>query len=67
MNRLLRSSSEKTGPLSSNIPHRFKVDGFYSFDLKAAGRLTLGTSVRFQSGFPINVKSDTSDFVYGGQ
>jgi hypothetical protein len=55
------------GPLSGNIPHRFKIDGFYSFDLKAAGRLTIGTSVRFQSGFPINVRSDTSDFVYGGQ
>ena len=55
------------GPLSGNIPHRVKLDGFYSFDLEAAGRLTLGTSVRFQSGFPINVRSDTSDFVYGGQ
>jgi len=54
------------GPLSTNIPHRAKIDGFYSFDLKAAGRLTLGTSFRFQSGFPINVRSDTPNFNYSG-
>nr|WP_255216769.1 TonB-dependent receptor [Pseudenhygromyxa sp. WMMC2535] len=54
------------GPLSSNIPHRVKVDGFYSFDLKQAGRLTLGTSFRFQSGFPVNVRSDTPNFNYAG-
>ncbi len=54
------------GPLSSNIPHRAKIDGFYSFDLKQAGRLTLGTSFRFQSGFPINVRSDTPNSTYSG-
>ena len=54
------------GPLSTNIPHRLKVDAFYSFDLKQAGRLTLGTSFRFQSGFPINVRSDTPNFNYSG-
>lgn len=55
------------GPLSGNIPHRAKIDGFYSFDLKQAGRLTLGTSFRFQSGFPVNVRSDTPNFNYIGQ
>ena len=45
------------GPLSGNIPHRIKLDGFYSFDLRAAGRLTLGSSFRYQSGIPINVRS----------
>ena len=54
------------GPLSGNIPHRAKLDGYYSFDLKQAGRLTLGTSFRFQSGFPINVRSDTPNFNYSG-
>ena len=54
------------GPLSANIPHRVKVDGFYSFDLKQAGRLTLGTSFRFQSGFPMSVRSDTPNFNYSG-
>ena len=54
------------GPLSANIPHRVKLDGFYSFDLKQAGRLTLGTSFRMQSGFPINVRSDTPNFNYSG-
>ena len=54
------------GPLSNNIPHRAKFDAFYSFDLKQAGRLTIGTSFRFQSGFPINVRSDTPNLNYSG-
>jgi len=44
------------GPLSFNSPHRLKLDGFYSFDLKEAGRLILGTSFRFQSGYPISLR-----------
>jgi hypothetical protein len=50
------------GPLSYNVPHRIKLDGFYSFDLKQAGRLTLGTSFRFNSGYPINVKADNNRY-----
>ena len=53
------------GPLFNNIPHVFKLDGFYSFDLKKAGRLTLGASVRYQSGTPINVQADNNR--YAGQ
>jgi hypothetical protein len=48
------------GPLSQDQPHRAKFDAYYTFDLKAAGRLTLGTSFRFQSGFPINVRADNN-------
>jgi len=44
------------GPLSFDVPHRAKLDGFYSFDLREAGRLTLGTSFRFTSGFPISLR-----------
>ncbi len=44
------------GPLSFNTPHRAKLDGFYSFDLKQAGRLTLGTSFRVTSGYPISIR-----------
>jgi hypothetical protein len=54
------------GPLSGNVPHRLKLDGFYSFDLGPAGRLTLGTSLRMSSGAPVNVRSDTPNFNYIG-
>ncbi len=51
------------GPLANDTPHRIKLDGFYSFDLKEAGRLTLGTSFRFTSGYPISLKA--SNNLYG--
>ncbi|MGB1014942.1 MAG: TonB-dependent receptor, partial [Nannocystaceae bacterium] len=53
------------GPLFNDIPHTVKLDGFYQFDLKEAGRLTLGTSFRFQSGTPVNLRADNN--IYGGQ
>jgi hypothetical protein len=40
------------------VPHRFRVDAVYGFDLKEAGRLTLGTSVRMQSGYPVSVRAN---------
>ena len=52
------------GPLSFDTPHRAKLDGFYSFDLREAGRLTLGTSFRFTSGFPISLRGGHN--LYGG-
>jgi len=51
------------GPLSADTPHRAKLDGFYSFDLREAGRLTLGTSFRFQSGYPISLRAGNN--LYG--
>jgi hypothetical protein len=51
------------GPLAADTPHRVKLDGFYSFDLREAGRLTLGTSFRFQSGFPISLRAGNN--LYG--
>jgi hypothetical protein len=51
------------GPLSADVPHRIKLDGFYSFDLREAGRLTLGTSFRFTSGYPISLKAGNN--LYG--
>lgn len=50
------------GPLSFNVPHRIKLDGFYSFDLQEAGRLTLGTSFRFNSGFPISLRGGNNRY-----
>ena len=50
------------GALSTNTPHRFRVDGYYSFDLQEAGRLTLGTSFRYQSGYPISLKGSNGRY-----
>ncbi|MCH9680139.1 MAG: TonB-dependent receptor [Deltaproteobacteria bacterium] len=50
------------GPLSFNTPHRAKLDGFYSFDLRDAGRLTLGSSFRFQSGYPISLRAGSNRY-----
>ncbi len=50
------------GPLFQNRPHTVKIDGFYSFDLKEAGRLTLGSSFRFRSGTPVSVRADTARY-----
>jgi hypothetical protein len=52
------------GPLSFDQPHRAKLDGFYSFDLREAGRLTLGTSFRFASGYPVSLRAYNNR--YGG-
>jgi hypothetical protein len=53
------------GPLFDNRPHQVKLDGFYSFDLKKAGRFTLGASLRYQSGTPISIYADNNR--YSGQ
>lgn len=50
------------GPLSFDTPHRLKLDGFYTFDLREVGRLTLGTSLRVSSGFPISLRGGHSFF-----
>ena len=50
------------GPLSFNTPHRAKVNGFYSFDLQEAGRLTLGTSANYRSGYPISLRADNNRY-----
>jgi hypothetical protein len=50
------------GPLSFNAPHRFKVNGFYTFDLQEAGRLTVGSSANFRSGYPISLRADNNRY-----
>jgi outer membrane receptor protein involved in Fe transport len=47
--------ANRYGAMGLDRPHNFKVDGFYRFDLKQAGLVTLGASVRLQSGIPHNV------------
>ncbi|MBL9105539.1 MAG: TonB-dependent receptor [Myxococcales bacterium] len=46
------------GPLFDNRPHVAKLDAFYTFDLRKSGRLTLGGSLRYQSGTPISLYVD---------
>jgi hypothetical protein len=53
------------GPLSFNQPHRVRANGFYSFDLQQAGRLTLGTSFNFASGYPVNLRGDNNRYPGG--
>jgi len=55
--------ANRYGPMGLDRPHNVKVDGFYRFDLKEAGLLTLGASVRAQSGIPHNVLG--ADLTYG--
>ncbi|MCA9714145.1 MAG: TonB-dependent receptor, partial [Myxococcales bacterium] len=50
------------GPLYDNRPHLIKLDGSYQFDLGDAGRLSLGTSLRFASGTPISLRADNSRY-----
>jgi hypothetical protein len=46
--------ANRYGSMALDRPHLLKVDGFYSFDFKAAGQLILGGSVRGESGVPHN-------------
>ncbi|MFT3693072.1 MAG: TonB-dependent receptor [Kofleriaceae bacterium] len=55
--------ANRYGPMGLDRPHNVKVDGFYRFDLKTAGLITLGASVRAQSGIPHNVLG--ADPTYG--
>ncbi|MCY1062958.1 TonB-dependent receptor [Nannocystis sp. SCPEA4] len=50
------------GPLWDNRPHQIKLDGYYTFDLRRGGRLTLGVNFRFQSGSPISVYADNNRY-----
>jgi TonB dependent receptor/Carboxypeptidase regulatory-like domain len=43
------------GPTGLDRPHDLKIDGFYRFDFKVGGLLTLGASIRAQSGIAHNV------------
>jgi outer membrane receptor protein involved in Fe transport len=51
------------GPSGLDRPHNLKVDAFYQFDMRKAGLLILGTSVRAQSGIPGNTLA--SHPIYG--
>ncbi|MBK9071041.1 MAG: TonB-dependent receptor [Myxococcales bacterium] len=46
--------ANRYGELGLSRPHSLKLDGFYRFDLKESGAVTLGSSFRAQSGIPQN-------------
>jgi hypothetical protein len=48
------------GPLAYSSPHRFKLDGFRTFDLDRAGSLVVGASLRVASGTPISLRAGSS-------
>ena len=47
--------ANRYGALGLDRPHNLKLDGFYLFDLKKAGALTVGASLRAQTGLPHQV------------
>ena len=47
--------ANRYGPLGLDRTHNIKVDGFYQFDLKKAGQIVAGASLRGQSGIAHNV------------
>jgi hypothetical protein len=52
---LIELLANRQGPLPQDRPHYIKLDGYYQFDLKKAGRATLGWRARALSGVPRNV------------
>jgi outer membrane receptor protein involved in Fe transport len=46
--------ANRYGPMGLDRPHNIKLDGFYQIDLKETGLVTLGGSVRAQSGLAHN-------------
>ena len=49
---LIELLANRYGPLPQDRPHYIKLDGYYSFDLKRAGELTVGARMRALSGVP---------------
>lgn len=47
--------ANRFGDLPQDIPHRFKLDGYYNFQLAPNSAVVTGGSVRMSSGVPHNV------------
>ncbi len=61
---LIELLANRVGPLPQDRPHYIKLDGYYTFDLKKAGNITVGTRLRALSGVPINALA--AHYLYGG-
>jgi outer membrane receptor protein involved in Fe transport len=60
---LIELLANRYGPLPQDRPHYIKLDGYYTFDMKKAGDLTVGIRLRALSGVPINALG--AHYLYG--
>jgi hypothetical protein len=60
---LIELLSNRNGPLPQDRPHYIKLDGYYTFDLKKAGKIIVGARIRALSGIPRNVLG--GHYLYG--
>jgi hypothetical protein len=51
---LIELLANRVGPLPQDRPHYIKLDGYYTFDLGAKSRFTVGARIRARSGVPEN-------------
>jgi hypothetical protein len=60
---LIELLANRVGPLPTDRPHYIKLDGYYTFDFKQKGSLTLGIRFRALSGIPENALA--GHYLYG--
>jgi len=60
---LIELLANRIGPLPQDRPHYIKLDGYYTFDLKKKGSLTVGVRLRAASGVPVNALG--AHYLYG--
>ena len=60
---LIELLANRMGPLPQDRPQYIKLDGYYTFDLKKAGDLTVGVRFRALSGIPENALA--GHYLYG--
>ncbi len=60
---LIELLANRIGPLPQDRPHSIKLDGYYQFDFKKQGQLTVGARLRAFSGIPENALA--AHYLYG--
>jgi len=60
---LIELLANRVGPLQTDRPHYIKLDGYYTFDFKKQGALTVGARLRALSGIPTNALA--GHYLYG--
>ena len=60
---LIELLGNRIGPLPQDRPHYIKLDGYYTFDFKKKGALTVGARLRALSGIPTNALA--GHYLYG--
>lgn len=59
---LVELLANRVGPLPQDRPHYVKLDGYYTFDLRRVGEVTLGVRYRALSGIPENALASHYDY-----